>query len=287
MFLQHTLLNTGTILHGTLHKCRQQQNPSYAVQQACVPAADNIKSDEPLSPDDRPHPSPWSDISPPQVSDATSSQPTALPDAVTDILLASQPEHASSYRTGVVPAAPSQVQAVVAGPVADVVAAPVAEVVAAPAAEVVLSGAAQSAAAQVAAPESRDSVVADGPSPTAVPTAAAGEEIPRWLKVNKFRDMAAALEWVQTDCYARNSQALLPFGVTTPADMLLLHSVQIAELPSIPLVYRNRLKAVLDNAISREEQVQVVFARHRDWLDKALGAADSGNELLCIILSCK
>ena len=67
--------------------------------------------------------------------------------------------------------------------------------------------------------------------------------------------------------------------------MLLLQSVQIAELPSIPLVYRNRLKAVLDNAISREEQVQVVFARHRDWLDTALGAADPGNELLCMTWS--
>jgi len=277
-------------LHGTLHKCRQQQNPSYAVQQACVPAADNIKSDEPLSPDGCHHPSPWSDISPPQVSDATSSQPTqatALPDAVTDVLSANQPEHASSYGTGVVSAAPSQVQAVVAGPVADVVAAPAAEVVAAPAAELVISGAAQPAAEQVAASRSRVSVVTDGPSPIAVPTAADGQETPEWLKRNRFSTVAEALEWVQTDCYARINQALLPFGVTEPADMLLLQSVQIAELPSIPLVVRNRLRAVLTHAITSEEQVQIVFERHRDWLDKAVGAGHPGNELLCINSPCK
>lgn len=87
--------------------------------------------------------------------------------------------------------ASSQVQAAVTGPVADVGAAP--------AAEVMISAAAQAAAAQLAAPESRVSLVTDGPFPTAVPTAADGQELPRWLKVNKFRDMAAALEWVQTD----------------------------------------------------------------------------------------
>ena len=220
MFLQHTLFNIGTILHGTLRKCRQQQN-LVTVQQACVPAADNIKPDEPLSPDGRHHPSPWSDITPPQVSVATSSQPTqatALPDAVTDTLSASQPEHASSYSTGVVPAASSQVQAavaapvanVVAAPVAEVVAAPVAQVVAAPAAQVVISGAAQAAAAQVAGPESRVSVVTDGPSPTA------GQETPEWLKRNTFSTVAEALEWVQTDCYPRVSQAVLPFGLCYP-----------------------------------------------------------------------
>ena len=267
-------------MHGALDKCRQQQNPNCDVHQACVPAADNIKSDEPLSPDGRHHPSPWSDIAPPQVSDATSSRPTqvtALPDAVTDTLSASQPEHASSYSTGVVPAASSQVQA---APAAEVMTAPAAEVVAAPAAEVVISGAAQPAAAQVAAPESRVSVVTDGPSPTALPAAAAGQETPEWLKRNRFSTVAEALEWVQTDCYARVSQAVLPFGVTKSADMLLLQSVQIAELPSIPLVIRNRLRAVLTHAITSEEQVQIVFERHRDWLAKALGADHPGDELL-------
>jgi len=66
-----------------------------------------------------------------------------------------------------------------------------------------------------------------------------------------------------------------------------LQSVQIAELPSIPLVVRNRLRAVLTHAITSEEQVQIVFERHRDWLDKAVGAGHPGNELLCINSPCK
>ena len=56
--------------------------------------------------------------------------------------------------------------------------------------------------------------------------------------------------------------------------------MQIAELPSIPLVICNRLRAVLTRAITSEEQVQIVFERHRDWLDKALGAGHPGDELL-------
>ena len=100
---------------------------------------------------------------------------------------------------------------------------------------------------------------------------------PEWCKANNFSSEAAALEWVRGECYDAISQAVLPLGVNSSADMLLLQPVMFAEQPSIPPVFRRRLAAVLKHAVTSQQQVQAGFDRHQQWMYKSLGARTSGD----------
>ena len=111
--------------------------------------------------------------------------------------------------------------------------------------------------------------------PPAVFRTVAGEPA-GWLRNYHFASTEAALQWLQGDCYAKVQTAVSVFGVACSADMMLLQAVQVAELPGIPPAIRRRMAVVLTNAVVKQQQVQVVYARHTEWMQTSLGVDQPG-----------
>ena len=97
-----------------------------------------------------------------------------------------------------------------------------------------------------------------------------------WLRNSHFASTEAALQWLQSDCYAKVQTAVSVFGVASSADMLLLQAVQVAELPGIVPGIRRRMAAVLTNAVTIQQQVQMVYDRHTEWMQTGLGVDEPG-----------
>ena len=118
-------------------------------------------------------------------------------------------------------------------------------------------------------------VVAPAPAPPAVVSTVA-EEPAGWLSTCRFASVEAALHWLQGDCYTKVQTAVSVFGVACPADMMLLQAVQVAELPGIRPGIRRRMATVLTNAVASQQQVQMVYDRHTEWMQTSLGVDHPG-----------
>ena len=103
------------------------------------------------------------------------------------------------------------------------------------------------------------------------------EVVAEWLTATGFSSATDAVTWLQSTCYDRVSQAVLPLGVTNSADMLLLQP-QMVDLPTIPVVFRKKLALILKNAVTADQQVKMVLSKHTAWLDDNLGASTPGKQ---------
>ena len=107
--------------------------------------------------------------------------------------------------------------------------------------------------------------------------AANQSETQNWVRSAGFGSTADAIAWMQSTCYERVKQAVLPLGVQTSDEMLLLQPHTVAELSTILPVFRKQLTAILASAVTADQRVQRVLSNHEAWLDANLGASTPGD----------
>ena len=121
---------------------------------------------------------------------------------------------------------------------------------------------------------SSGAVTMDGIQPIAQLKAATMSRLQR----ANFQSREAALTWLTGDSYAKARTALLPLGVTDSWQTALLQPHQLSTLRGLLPILRNKMYLILDKLISDAERVQLVFERHRGWLEEHLGM-----EVACVV----
>lgn len=94
-----------------------------------------------------------------------------------------------------------------------------------------------------------------------------------------FQTKAEAVAWVAADGHQKAKTALALLGVSQPWEVALLQSDQVKGLAGIKPITRKKLSLILDQVVSDDDRVQIVFEKYQAWLKEHLEMEAAGKQI--------